>query len=63
MQFGSSRVAIKVEAYDRNSRNTKAPNALQRRAGIEILPLVLGRIQYTSLRKDRDTAQIKVELA
>ena len=61
-QFRTSRVATKIETYDRNMTKEKLPNTLQRRTGVEVSPLVLGRTQYTSLRKYRDLIKVEQEL-
>ena len=62
-QYRTSRVVTKIEAYERNTNKEKPPNVLQRRTGIEVSPLVLGRIKYTSLKKDRDIHKVKQEMA
>ena len=61
-QFRTSRVATKIETYDRNITKEKLPNALQRRTGVEVSPLVLGRTWYTSIRKDQNLFRVEQDL-
>ena len=61
-QFATHRVAIKVEEYEKHKHNNKPKNRLQNRKGIHQTPLVLGRIRYSKLKKDRDIDNIRKEL-
>lgn len=61
-QFAEQRVAVKLEEYEKNKHNNKPKNRLQNRTGIFQTPLVLGRIRYSKLKKDRDLGDIKKEL-
>ena len=55
---------MKVEAFKSSAGRIRAPNCLQRQAGmIDVLPLVQGRILYSSLLKDRDIELLKQELS
>jgi hypothetical protein len=61
-QFVQHRVQVKVEQFNATFHNSKQPNVLQKRLGIDDTPLVLHRILYSSLRKQRDTIMIEKEL-
>ena len=62
LQFEAKRVAVKMESYEQSQAKEKAPNALQRRTGIEVTPLIAGRILYSALLKNRDMENLKLEL-
>ena len=55
-------MAVKLDEYEKNKHNNKPKNRLQNRTGIFQTPLVLGRIRYSKLKKDRDLGDIKKEL-
>jgi hypothetical protein len=63
-QFSKKRVEIKFQGYCSTYGKNKAPNKLQRQAGeADLMPIVEDRVPYGLLLKDRDTEQIKLELA
>jgi hypothetical protein len=61
-QFSTKRVGVKLENFNNNKDKNKPKNKLQKRTGIHVCPMVLGRILYSKLKKDRDTEDIKKEL-
>jgi hypothetical protein len=61
-QFAEQRVAVKLGEYEKYKNNNKPKNRLQNRMGIFQTPLVLGRIRYSKLKKDRDVGDIRKEL-
>jgi hypothetical protein len=62
-QFAKKRVEVKFEEYCESYDKNKALNKLQRRAGeSDVMPIVIDRVPYGLLLKDRDTDQIKMEL-
>jgi hypothetical protein len=62
-QFAKKRVEVKFEEYCETYNKNKAHNKLQRRAGeSDVMPIVIDRVPYGLLLKDRDTDQIKMEL-
>ena len=50
-QFSVECVAIKVKQYNQSGTRQKHPNVLQRRTGIDEMPLVAGQTPYYSLLK------------
>ena len=53
---------IKVKKYSESGTSQKHPNIMQRKTGIDEMPLVAGRTLYSPLLKARDIAMIKKEL-
>ena len=60
--FSQKRVATKVSQYTTAVNVVKAPNRLELQEGIEVMPLVLGRVLYSSLRKEKHIKKVKEEL-
>ena len=61
-QFKQVRIAIKVESFKDNFSKNKKKNRLQEQKGIDITPLMLGKIPFGKLKADRDTDLVKREL-
>ena len=61
-QFSRERVQKKVEDFCSTLSNSKEPNVRQKKTGVKLMPIVLGRVQYSMLRKDENREQIKEEL-
>ena len=62
--FSNKRVKHKVDSFKEKYEKDKAPNRLQRReGGIEVTPMMEGKIPYSKLNKERDTSEIQKELA
>ena len=61
-QFKRKRIESKVQAVKDNYMNQPAPNVYERRTGITLTPLMLGKVQYAKLRAHNNMLQIKQEL-
>ena len=61
-QFSVERVKVKVEHFKMKIHLEKAPNVLQQRIGIDIIPRAAGKMMYYFLKKDRDILLLKAEL-
>ena len=60
--FSQKRIDAKVSQYTTAVNVVKPPNRLELRTGIEVMPLVLGRVLYSSLRKEKHIKKVKEEL-
>jgi len=56
------RIQRKAAAFRSTLNKRKAPNAKQKKRGIDWMPIVNGRVPYSKLQKDDHRGQIEIEL-